>query len=115
MDWMKRGEIYWCDLDPRRGHEQGARRPVLIVSADPYNESRSPLIGLVPLTSAVPKNPLHVLLAREETGLDSTSTALVDHARFLDRTRLSGSAAGRLSRTAQARVDRHLARVMGLG
>jgi len=53
---MKRGEIYWCDIEPRRGHEQGARRPVIIVSADPYNQSRSPLIGVVPLTTATAKN-----------------------------------------------------------
>src|SRR5712691_6720350 len=84
---MKRGEIYWCDLDPRRGHEQGERRPVVIVSADPYNESRSPLIGIVPLTTAIAKNPIHVQLTKEDTGLDADSTALVDHARFLDRTR----------------------------
>src|SRR5690349_21301427 len=48
---MKRGEIYWCDLEPRRGHEQGARRPVVIISADQYNASQSPLIGVVPLTT----------------------------------------------------------------
>ncbi len=52
---MKRGEIYWCDLEPKRGREQGARRPVVIISADPYNQSQSPLIGVVPLTTAVAK------------------------------------------------------------
>jgi mRNA-degrading endonuclease toxin of MazEF toxin-antitoxin module len=39
---VRRGEILWCDLEPRRGHEQDEVRPVLIVSADAYNESRSP-------------------------------------------------------------------------
>ncbi len=111
---MKRGEIYWCDLEPRRGHEQGARRPVVIISADPYNQSQSPLIGVVPLTSAVAKNPVHVKLIKEETGLDADSTALVDHARFLDRTRLAPTPAGRLIPAAQSRLDRNLARVMGL-
>ncbi len=65
------------------------RRPVVIVPADPYNQSQSPLIGVVPLTTAVAKNPVHVKLAKEETGLETDSTALVDHARFLDRTRLA--------------------------
>lgn len=111
---MKRGEIYWCDLEPRRGHEQGERRPVVIISADPYNESRSPLIGIVPLTTAVAKNPVHVNLPKEETDLESDSTALVDHARFLDRTRLGAVAAGRLIPSAQSRLDRNLARVLGL-
>lgn len=62
---MKRGKIYWCDLDPRRGHEQGAHWPVVIVSANPYNESQSPLIGVVPQTTAVAKNPIDVKLTKD--------------------------------------------------
>ena len=111
---MNRGEIYWCDLEPRRGHEQGARRPVVIISADAYNESRSPLIGVVPLTTAAGKNPIHVYLPNSDTGLAEDSTALVDHARFLDRTRLRAGAAGRLTSAAQSRLNRNLTRVMGL-
>src|SRR5262249_8754061 len=112
---MKRGEIHWCDLNPRRGHEQGARRPVIVISADAYNDSRSPLIGVLPLTTAAAKNPIHVPLAQSETGLDADSTALVDHARFLDRTRLEAAAVGRLTIAAQERLDRNLRRVMRLG
>jgi len=37
-----RGQIFWCGLDPVPGHEQGALRPVIIISADAYNLSRSP-------------------------------------------------------------------------
>lgn|SRR5690242_7667651 len=111
---MKRGEIYWCDLEPRRGHEQGARRPVVIISADQYNASQSPLIGVVPLTTAPVKNPVHVPLAAAETGLDKDSVALIDHARFLDRARLSAAPTGRVVPLAQARIDRNLARVIGL-
>ena len=111
---MKRGEIYWCDLEPRRGHEQGARRPVVIISADLYNASQSPLIGVVPLTTAAAKNPVHVKLTKEETGLDADSVALTDHARFLDRTRLHPRPAGQLTAEAESRLDRNLARVMGL-
>jgi mRNA interferase MazF len=111
---MKRGEILWCDLEPRRGHEQGEVRPVIIVSADAYNESRSPLVAIVPLTRSLAKNPLHVALAMDETGLDSVSTALIDHARFIDRSRLRAEAVGHLSSGAQARLDRNLARVFGL-
>ena len=111
---MKRGEIYWCDLEPRRGHEQGARRPVVIVSADAYNHSLSPLIGVVPLTTAASKNPIHVELTTRDTGLQTESTALTDHARFLDRTRLSPTPAGRLTAVAQSRLDRNLARILAL-
>jgi mRNA interferase MazF len=99
----------WCDLEPRRGHEQGEVRPVIIVSADAYNETRSPLVAIVPLTRAVAKNPLHVALSVNETGLEAPSTALIDHARFVDRSRLRREAAGMLVRGAQARVDRNVA------
>lgn len=111
---MRRGEILWCDLDRRQEHEQGEVRLVIVVSADAYNETRSPLVGIVPLTRAVSKNPLHVALSVAETGLASPSTALVDHARFVDRSRVRAEAAGRLTHVAQARVDQNLARVFGL-
>jgi mRNA interferase MazF len=111
---MRRGEIFWCNLEARHGHGQGAVRPAIIVSADPYNESRSPLVAIVPLTHAGAKNPLHVALSVDETGLDSASTALIDQARFIDRSRLRAETAGRLTSSAQARVDRNLARVLGL-
>jgi mRNA interferase MazF len=111
---VRRGEILWCDLEPRRGHEQGEVRPVIIVSADAYNDTRSPLLAIVPLTRAVAKNPLHVALSVDETGLEAPSTALIDYARFVDRSRLRLQPAGMLIRSAQARVDRNLARVFGL-
>ncbi len=111
---MERGQIYWCDLEPRRGHEQGDVRPVVIVSANPYNRSRSALVAVVPLTRSGAKNPLHVSLTSKETGLESDSTALIDHARFIDRSRLRDTPAGRLTAEAQRRLDRNLARVLGV-
>ena len=40
-------------------------RPVIVVSADPYNQSRSPLAGVIPLTRALVKHPLHVETLQE--------------------------------------------------
>lgn len=111
---IERGQIFWCALDPVEGHEQGATRPVVIVSADLYNASRSPLTAIVPLTRAPAKNPLHLTLSPEQTGLDTPSTALIDHARFIDRGRLRGAAIGKLQPSAMALVDRNLSRVFGL-
>lgn len=111
---IERGQIYWCALDPVEGHEQGATRPAIIVSADAYNASRSPLVAIVPLTRAAAKNPLHLQLTPEQTGLETPSTALIDHARFIDRRRLRGVATGRLDAVALAWLDRNLARVLGL-
>jgi mRNA interferase MazF len=45
-----RGEVRWADLDPTRGHEQSGRRPVLILSADVFNE-RSGTVIAVAVTS----------------------------------------------------------------
>jgi mRNA interferase MazF len=111
---IERGQIYWCGLDPVQGHEQGATRPVVIVSADQYNKTRSPLVAVVPLTRAPAKTPLHLRLPADHTGLESESTALIDHARFLDRARIRGTSAGRLSPSALATLDRLLSRVLGL-
>lgn len=47
---IRRGEIRWADLDPVRGHEQGGRRPVLILSHDVFNDRSGTVIAMA-LTS----------------------------------------------------------------
>jgi mRNA interferase MazF len=111
---IRRGEIYWCDLEPKRGHEQGKVRPVMVISADLYNQSRSPLAAVIPLTRASVKHPLHVEMTGSECGLKEDSTALVDHLKFVDRERLSERAIGRAGAGTLARIDRNLMRVLGL-
>ena len=111
---IEKGQVYWCGLDPAHGHEQGATRPVVVVSSDAYNRTASPLAGIVPLTMAQPKNPIHLRLTPQETGLESESTALTDHARFIDRARLRGAPIGRLQPMALAMLNRNLSRVFGL-
>ena len=112
---IERGQIYWCGLDPIQGHEEGKTRPVVIISADAYNKTQSPLTAVVPLTKAAAKTPLHLRFSRLQTGLEIDSTVLTDHARFLDRSRLRGNAIGRLRADALALLDLQLARVFGLG
>jgi mRNA interferase MazF len=114
MEEIRRGQVFLCDLEPRRGHEQGSARPVVVVSSDPYNASASPLIGIVPLTSSSAKNPLHLELGTRETGLRKISTALVDHLRFVNRERIQSKAVGELSSEALAAVDLNLRRVLAL-
>ena len=97
-----------------QGHEPGLTRPVVIVSADTYNQTKSPLAAIVPLTSSPAKNPLHLRFAAHEMGLDSDSTALTDHARFIDRERLKGNPIGQLPPAAVALLKRQLTRVLGL-
>ena len=111
---IERGQIFWCGLDPAQGHEQGATRPVVVVSAEAYNRTQSPLVAIVPLTKAPVKTPVHLRLSQADTGLPQDSTALTDHARFLDRSRLRGSPIGRLEPAALALLDRQLGRIFGL-
>ena len=68
MAQIARGEIYWADLQPVRGHEQGGMRPVLILSHDVFNDRSSTVIALAitsqpqragyPLTWRVPSGIL---------------------------------------------------------
>lgn len=46
MARILRGEIFWADLDPVRGHEQGGRRPIVVISADVFNSSSGTVIAL---------------------------------------------------------------------
>ena len=54
MAAILRGQIYWADLRPVRGHEQDGTRPVLIVSHDVFNERSGTVIALA-MTSQLPR------------------------------------------------------------
>ncbi|HXJ39881.1 MAG TPA: type II toxin-antitoxin system PemK/MazF family toxin [Bryobacteraceae bacterium] len=71
-------------------------------------------MAVVPLTKAVAKTPVHLSFTAADTGLDIASTALPDHTRFLDRSRLRGTPIGRLRPAALALLDRQLGRLFGL-
>ncbi len=86
----------------------------VVNSSNSHNSTQSPLVGIVPLTRAAIKNPVHLRLEAHDSGLESPSTALTDHARFIDRTRLKGEAIGQVKQVPMALLDRQLARVLGL-
>ena len=56
----KRGEIVWINFDPVRGHEQGRRRPAVVISPSSFNK-KSKLIIVCPLTSVMKAYPFEVL------------------------------------------------------
>jgi mRNA interferase MazF len=76
-----RGEIWYADLNPVRGHEQAGRRPVLIVSHDRFNHSRAGLVYFIPLTSQAKGIPYHVPLLPPEGGVTVQSYIMCEHAR----------------------------------
>ena len=86
---MRRGDIFWADLDPVRGSEQGKTRPVLIIQNDIGNEN-SPVTIVACITSNLSRKdyPTNVFITAKETGLNSDSVVLLNQIRTLDKTRL---------------------------
>ena len=86
---VKRGELYFADLSPVIGSEQGGIRPVLIVQNDIGNKY-SPTIIAAAITSKLNKAklPTHIELSSKEYGLEKDSVVLLEQIRTIDKTRL---------------------------
>src|SRR5262245_15688734 len=85
---VKRGEVYLADPDPVVGHEQGGRRPHLVISVNPMNRSAAGLLIGVPLTTTDWGSKLHVRLEPPEGGLSRVSFAMPEMARSVSNGRL---------------------------
>ena len=86
---IKRGELYWVNLDPSKGSEQKGRRPVLVIQNDMGN-SLAPTTIIAPLTSKsfFKEYPTNVHLPKRTSGLKSDLTVLLSQIRTVDKTRL---------------------------
>ncbi len=86
---IKRGEIYYAQLNPVVGSEQGGIRPVLVVQNDIGNQF-SPTTIVLAITSQINKAklPTHVELLGEYYGLEKDSVILAEQIRTIDKTRL---------------------------
>ena len=83
---IKRGDIFYADLDPVVGSEQGGIRPVLIVQNNVGNK-HSPTVVVVPISSVRKKDlPVHIQIRCSE--LPKNSTVLAEQIRTIDRYRL---------------------------
>lgn len=91
MNEIKRGQIYYCDMSPVVGSEQGGIRPVVIVQNDVGNRY-SPTTIVCPITSVMTKKPLptHITLKPFDCGLREISVVLAEHLRTIDKRRLKG-------------------------
>ena len=86
---MKRGDIYFADLDPAMGHETKKRRPVLVVSNNANNKAAG-TITVIPITSNITKIfPFEVFLDAKETGLIKDSKAQCHQIRTLSKLRIT--------------------------
>ena len=82
---IKRGEIYYADLSPVVGSEQGGVRPVLVVQNDVGNKY-SPTVIAAAVTSRIGKAklPTHIELSADLYGLNKDSVVLLEQIRTLD-------------------------------
>lgn len=112
---VKRGEIYYADLSPVVGSEQGGIRPVLIVQNDVGNR-HSPTVIAAAITSRIEKNklPTHIELNASECGLSKDSVVLLEQIRTIDKKRLK-ERMGELDTPSMTQVNNALSISFGLG
>jgi mRNA interferase MazF len=113
---MKRGEVWWASLPAPTGSGPGLRRPVLLVQANPFNESRLPTVIVAVITSnlARAEAPGNVRVARADSGLQRTSVVNVSQLFTIDRDVLTKRVRALPSLVMQS-VDDELKLVLALG
>ncbi len=112
---IKRGEIYYADLSPVVGSEQGGIRPVLIVQNDVGNKF-SPTVIAAAITSQRYKTdlPTHIQVNADNCGLAKDSIVLLEQVRTLDKKRLKEKM-GILDKSDMFKIDKALSVSFGLG
>lgn len=111
---VKRGDIYYTDLSPVIGSEQGGVRPVLILQNDVGNHY-SPTVIIAAITAQMQKKkmPTHVQLTGADSPLTHDSVILMEQLRTIDKQRLKDKIA-HLSPEIMGKVDRALTISVGL-
>lgn len=111
---VKRGDIFYADLSPVVGSEQGGTRPVLIVQNDTGNK-HSPTVIAAAITSQTGKArlPTHINIAGGSVGLNKDSVILLEQIRTIDKRRLREHM-GRLDNAHMSLVDDAIAISFGL-
>ncbi len=111
---VKRGDIYYADLSPVVGSEQGGIRPVLIIQNDTGNR-HSPTVIAAAITSQLGKArlPTHIEIPAPSSGLSRDSVILLEQVRTLDKSRLR-ERMGKVDGATMGRVDDALAVSFGL-
>ena len=86
---IKRGDMFYADLSPVIGSEQGGVRPVVIIQND-IGDKHSPTVIAAAITSQTGKNklPTHIEIGMENSGLKADSVVLAEQIRTIDKSRL---------------------------
>lgn len=110
----KRGDVWYVDLDPVRGREQGRTRPALIVSADILNAGPAELVIVIPITTTDRRIPTHIQIDPPEGGLTRRSFAKAEDIRSISTLRLQNRL-GRISDQTLRRVEDALVVLLDIG
>jgi mRNA interferase MazF len=111
---VKRGDVYYADLSPVIGSEQGGVRPVLIIQNDIGNRY-SPTVIVSAITSQINKAklPTHIEISSEDFSLPKDSVVLLEQIRTIDKKRLKEKI-GRFDKNLMGEVDDCLKISLGL-
>ncbi|MBE3001466.1 type II toxin-antitoxin system PemK/MazF family toxin [Nocardiopsis sp. HNM0947] len=110
---MRRGEIFMADLGEPVGHEQALRRPVLLVNAQPWLDSRPPVVTALPLTRTRRPDPTHVEIEPGASGLKEISYVKCEDLRAISPVRLERRF-GHVDEAVMLRVETILRRLLAL-
>ncbi|MDV6378517.1 type II toxin-antitoxin system PemK/MazF family toxin [Sporosarcina sp. GW1-11] len=111
---IKRGDVFFADLSPVVGSEQGGTRPVLIIQNDIGNRF-SPTVIVAAITAQIQKAklPTHVEITAERHGFERDSVILLEQVRTIDKSRLTDKIT-HLNDTLMKQVDEALQVSFGL-
>ena len=112
---IKRGDMFYADLSPVVGSEQGGIRPVLVIQNNIGNKY-SPTVIVSAITSRLGKNklPTHIELDSEEFGLKSDSIILTEQIRTIDKSRLKEKIGHINDQSVMSKIDNALGVSFGL-
>ena len=113
---MRRGDVFYANLDPVVGDEIGKRRPVLIVQNDIGNRHSTTVIAaaITEYSSKKASYPVCVAVDANEGGLRKRSIVNCSQIRTLDRKRLCGTSLGHVSQETMASVEQALRNSLGM-
>lgn len=111
---IKRGDVFFADLSPVVGSEQGGQRPVLIIQNNIGNKY-SPTVIIAAITAKISKGklPTHVEVRKDDVGLIRDSVVLLEQIRTIDKKRLIQKL-GELDASVMEKVDEALVVSLGL-
>lgn len=111
---VKRGDIYYANLNPVVGSEQGGHRPVLVIQNDVGNKY-SPTVIVAAITSQISKAklPTHVEISAKQFSLEKDSVILLEQLRTIDKRRLKEKIT-HLSEEVMGKVDEAIRISLGL-